>query len=78
MGAVVHQGNDGGGHIPRCSQAPSRIPHSGKLGQLIDSRDLARTWGEGHACLDGIGGDTVRHQFVGQLADVRLEDRLGR
>src|SRR5208337_3174063 len=77
IGAVVHQGDDGGGHILGCSQPPSWVPHSGKLSQLIDSGDLARTGGKSHARLDGVGGDTVRHQFVGQLADVGLEDRLG-
>src|SRR5271157_1252791 len=27
IGAVVHQGNDGGGHILGCSQPPSWVPH---------------------------------------------------
>ena len=77
MGAVVHQGDDGGGHVSASSAA---LPGSacGQTRPAYRFPGSCSNRGNGHARLDGVGGDAVRHQFVGQLADVGLEDRLGR
>ena len=49
-----------------------------RLDDRLVARDLAQGGRVGHPGADGVGGDAVRRELDGELADVRLERGLGR